>query len=322
MIDPSDAASFGTYRYLGALVSRQSAESPRHVPFFLRRFSHIPDSELALCDEFARQIFELAGSEIDAFFGGYDFICDILKQEEIYFRRNDTYRLKTVRQAIEEVYGNSLYMQNYMRGLLMTQVFWSNHAASMNFYIDEFLARNSPDTDLLEIGPGHGLLFFRAISDLRVRTATGWDLSAASISETQDALRKLGVKRPYELQVRDMLQSHDAAQCFDAVVLSEVLEHLEQPSEALDAIAAILRPGGRLFVNVPINSPAPDHIFLLRSPEEAVSLVKSRGFEIERTGFFPATNYSLDAAKRHKLTISVCVIAVKPGVTAVAGKNI
>jgi len=321
MIDPNNAASFEPYRHLGDIVSRQSAASPRHVPFFLRRFSRASDSELALCDEFAGQIFKLAGDEIDAFFEGYDFICDILKQEEIYFRRNNGYRLKTVRQAIEEVYSNTSYMQSYMRGLLMTQVFWSNHTASMNFFIDEFLARNPADIDLLEIGPGHGLLFSRAISDPRVRTTTGWDLSAASIAETQDALRKLGVTRPYELEIRDMLRPPGAARSFDAVVFSEVLEHLEQPADALDAIATIMRPGGRLFINVPINSPAPDHIFLLRSPEEAISLVKSRGFEIERTGFFPATNYSLEAALHHKLTISVCIIASKPDPAARADER-
>lgn len=321
MIDPNNATSFEPYRHLGNIVSRQAAAFPRHAPFFLRRFSQASDSELALCDEFAQQIFKLAGSEIDAFFAGYDFICDILKQEEIYFRRNDAYRLKTVQQAIEGVYSNTSYMQRYMRGLLMTQIFWSNHAASMNFFIDEFLAHNRAGTDLLEIGPGHGLLFCRAISDPRVRSATGWDLSAASISETRDALQKLGVARPYELEMQDMLRSPNVTRSFDAVVLSEVLEHLEQPADALDAIAAIMRPGGRLFINVPINSPAPDHIFLLRSPEDAVSLVKSRGFEIERTGFFPATNYSLEAALRHKLTVSVCMIAAKPNPAARGGKS-
>ena len=97
------------------------------------------------------------------------------------------------------------------------------------------------------------------------------------------------------------------------MVLSEVLEHLEEPVKALAAIRHVMRPNGRLYINVPINSPAPDHIFLLRSPEEAVAFVEQQGFRVERTGFFPATNYSLDAARRHQLTVSVCLIAVKSG---------
>jgi 2-polyprenyl-3-methyl-5-hydroxy-6-metoxy-1,4-benzoquinol methylase len=320
-INPHDADSFGVHRQLGSLVSRQLEISPRHSSFFSRRFSQISDSELRLCNELSRQILKLSGGEIDAFFRGYDFICDILKQEEVYFRRNDAYRLKTVRQATDEVYDNPSYMQNYMRGLLMTQVFWSNHTAAMRFYIDEFLARNSAGYDLLEIGPGHGLLFYRAVADQRARSLTGWDLSEASISETRDALRKLGVARPYKLEVRDLLRPNSARESFDTVVLSEVLEHMEVPARALDAIGAILRPGARFYINVPINSPAPDHIFLFRSPEEVVALVESRGFSVERTGFFPATNYSLDAAIRHKLTISVCMVVTKPDISAIASRN-
>ena len=159
---------------------------------------------MALCEEFAQQIFKLAGGEIDDFFKGYDFICDIQKHEEIYFRRHNEYRLKTVSEAIEQVYGNRPYMQAYMRGLLMTQVFWSNHAASMNFFMHEFLASNPGGYDHLEIGPGHGLLFYRALADRRAGSVTGWDLSAASIAETEEALRKLGVARQHSLQVRDL----------------------------------------------------------------------------------------------------------------------
>jgi len=311
-IDPCRIESFGAHASLASLVVKQIEASPRHMSFFSRRFSAADDLELRLCDSLARQIYCLAGDEIDAFVNGYDFICDIQTREEIYFRRHNEYRLRTVADAVEEVYGNRVYMQNYMRGLLMTQVFWSNHTAAMGFYINEMLARNAPHYSLLEIGPGHGLLFSRAVADRRAGSVLGWDLSPASILESQEALHKLGIERPYKLEVRDLFESGYVGSGFDAVVFSEVLEHLEQPGRALEAIRALMRPRGRLFVNVPVNSPAPDHLFLLRSPEEAVSFVRQHGFEIERTGLFPATNYSLEAARKHALTISVCIIAVKP----------
>jgi 2-polyprenyl-3-methyl-5-hydroxy-6-metoxy-1,4-benzoquinol methylase len=292
---------------------RQTQASPRHIPFFTRRFAAARVTEMRLCDELARQIYRLAGDEIDAFVKGYDFICDIQTREEIYFRRNNQYRLTTVADAVSEVYGNREYMQNYMRGLLMTQVFWSNHTASMEFFINEMLARNAAGYNLLEIGPGHGLLFSRAATDPRAGSLLGWDLSPASIAESKEALHRLGVVRPFQLEVRDLYQSGYSGAGFDAIVFSEVLEHLEQPGRALEAIRDLMRPDGRLYINVPVNSPAPDHLFLLRSPEEAVSFVQQHGFEIERSGFFPATNYSLQAARKHALTVSVCIIAVKPG---------
>jgi 2-polyprenyl-3-methyl-5-hydroxy-6-metoxy-1,4-benzoquinol methylase len=311
-IDPRRAETFAPFQALGSLVARQSQATPRHVPFFVRRFSGAAEAELRLCDGVAQQIVLLAGDDIESFAQAYDFICDIQKREEIYFRRHGAYRLQTVQAAIDEVYSNRPYMQSYMRGLLMTQVFWSNHTCSLQFYLDEFLKRNRADYDLLEIGPGHGLLFSRAASDPRARSVRGWDLSPASVTEAHEALRRLGVTRPYQLEVRNLFDAAALGPSFDAVVFSEVLEHLEEPERALLAIRSILRPGGRLYVNVPINSPAPDHLFLLRSPEEAVEFVRAQGFGIERTGFFPATNYSLEAARKHALTVSVCIVATRP----------
>ncbi len=91
--------------------------------------------------------------------------------------------------------------------------------------------------------------------------------------------------------------------------MSEILEHLEDPVGALRAAAAWMRPGGWLWINVPVNSPAPDHIFLLRTPEEAVELVRAAGFTPVDTAFYPMTGRTLDETRRENLTISVIVTA-------------
>jgi 2-polyprenyl-3-methyl-5-hydroxy-6-metoxy-1,4-benzoquinol methylase len=312
-IDPHRAETFGRHAALGSLVARQTQANPKHAPFLARRFNHASDAELELCDGIAAQIIRLAGTELDEFLAGYDFICDIQKREEIHFRRHGEYRLKTVKQAIDEVYSNRPYMQSYMRGLLMTQVLWSNHSAAMSFYLEQFLRKLPPQYDLLEIGPGHGLLFSRAASDPRSGSVTGWDLSPASVAETKEALARLGTERPCSLEVKNLFDAATSGAAFDAVVFSEVLEHLETPELALRSIRALLRPNGRVYINVPINSPAPDHVFLLRSPEEAIAFIEAQGFKVERSGLFPATNYSLEAARKHALTITVCVVAARTG---------
>lgn len=308
-----DIVSMETYPSLSRLVQRQIELAPIHAPFLARRYGSADARELRLCNELALDIERLSTGEYDEFLRGYDFICDIQKAEELYFRRHKAYRLTRFQDAIDQVYNNKPYMQSYMRGLLVTQAHWANHTASLRFYRDRFLATLPVGGDLLEIGPGHGLLLARAVQHAKAASVTGWDLSKASLEETATALGRLGVPADaYRLEERNLFDPGTAGPRFDGVVFSEVLEHLEEPERAIRGIYSVMRPNARLYVNVPINSPAPDHIFLLRSPEEAVDFLTRHGFEIVEVGAFPATNYSIEAARRHALTISVCIIARKP----------
>jgi len=44
-------------------------------------------------------------------------------------------------------------------------------------------------------------------------------------------------------------------EAFDAVVMAEVLEHIATPQRAIDRVAAVLRPGGRLILTTPFLFP-------------------------------------------------------------------
>jgi FkbH-like protein len=291
------------------LLHRQLQLTPHHEKFLSRRFSEAAPRELELCEYLAQQITAIAGDDIDAFCKAYDFICTIVQDEEYHFRLNDDYRLKSFQDAIEQVYANKPYMDSYMKGLLMTQIYWSNHTACFRFYRERFLPSLPTHYDFVEVGPGHGLLLHQAAADPRSGSVIGWDLSEASVGQTRSALCRLGVDGHVEVRIQDLFAAREHEQRFDAVVFSEVLEHLEEPDRALRHLRSLLKVGGRLFVNVPVNSPAPDHLYLLRSPEEAVGVIESAGFAIEDREFFPATNYTLEQARKRALTISVCVTA-------------
>lgn len=288
------------------LVEAQLARNEKHATFLRRRFDSVSAREMKSLDKIADDIISLCGNKVDQIANGYEFICKIQKEEELYFRRHKNYRLTRFQDALDQVYSNAPYMDAYMRGLLATQLFWSNHSEAIDFYSREFLANLSPGAKLLEIGPGHGLLLARAARALGPEHVTGWDVSAASLDQTRWGLRALGVADGFNLVERNLFEARDEK--FDAIVFSEVLEHLEEPERALTSIRSLLNGDGRLFINVPINSPAPDHIFLLRSPEEAFDLVKKQGFQILQSECFAATNYSMEQALKHKLTITVCMV--------------
>ena len=121
-----------------------------------------------------------------------------------------------------------------------------------------------------------------------------------------------GGERPVDLVLRDLFAAPDAGagqRRFGSVVLAEVLEHLENPVAALKGVARHMKPGAFLWLHVPINSPAPDHLYLLRTPEEAVELARSGGFAPTDWAFYPMTGQTLERARKRSLTISAVVTA-------------
>jgi 2-polyprenyl-3-methyl-5-hydroxy-6-metoxy-1,4-benzoquinol methylase len=247
----------------------------------------------------------------------YRFLCErIIVPEELHFRRTGEYRLKTFDEALRTVYSNTQFMARYMNGLLMTGVLWANHTRAWHHYNEQFLPRLANGTELLEIGPGHGFLVYLASRSPHVATLTAWDVSQASLDACRHATEVLGVSRAVAFELQDIFNPAIAdtshAGRYDAIVLSEVLEHLEDPKRALRSLYSLCKPGGMVWINVPANSPAPDHLFLLRSPQEADALLQEAGFQIIESASFPTGDVSSERAIKQALTISCAIIARRP----------
>ncbi len=77
----------------------------------------------------------------------------------------------------------------------------------------------------------------------------GWEAVGVEASEFASAYARdrLGL----DVRTGDLLSSPLPLGQFDAVVLGDVIEHLPRPGEALDRMAALLRPGGVAWIALP-----------------------------------------------------------------------
>jgi 2-polyprenyl-3-methyl-5-hydroxy-6-metoxy-1,4-benzoquinol methylase len=293
---------------LGFLVSRVLAEWPEHEAFLTRSLKAHDDASLAIVEGAAGRVVRLMGDDAERFCEHYRWLCDLVNEETARFLRAGAYRCKTFAEAEANVYSNEPFMEKYMDGLLLSAPLWFNHARTYVAFTQSFLPALVPGADLLEIGPGHGLLLAQAASDPGIASVSAWDVSAESLRQTARALERLGVSRKANLKQRDLLAA-PLEETFDAIVISEVLEHLEAPRNALESLVRHLRANGRIFINVPVNSPAPDHIYLLRTPEEATELVESAGLRVLHRAFEPMSGYSLARARARGATITCLFVA-------------
>ena len=95
---------------------------------------------------------------------------------------------------------------------------------------------------LLEIGAGRG-------ETMKLAHQIGWDVVGTEPSETFAAYAAKVTGR--QLYTKPIEECGFAANEFDVVILSAVLEHLYDPSAAISEISRVLKPGGLLFLDVP-----------------------------------------------------------------------
>lgn len=307
------------------LVTRVLARWPDHAGYIAKSFEGRDAGVTAVGEDVARIILTLGPhmeGGVDGLIDDYRFLCEsIMLPEELHFRRHGTYRLSNFADAERECYANPEFMNRYMNGVLLSAVMWSNHAHAFASYVNDYLPRLPANAAHLEIGPGHGLFLYFAARRLTAGRVEGWDVSPTSIANTRAALTTLGVGSSVELKLGNLFDSAAAGPSggFDSVVMSEILEHLEDPVAAVRAASRHLKPGGLLWVNVPANSPAPDHIFLVNGLEHAVALVKDAGLEIVDSVAFPMSGTTLEKAMKRKLTVTCIVLARKPDGDGVNG---
>jgi 2-polyprenyl-3-methyl-5-hydroxy-6-metoxy-1,4-benzoquinol methylase len=298
---------------LTAIFSSVSSAWPDHDKFLRKSLGTHTSTELDTLERVAYDVLKLCGDQLPTYIQNYRWMCDVFRREAMYFFRTGSYRYSTFLEAARNVYDDRIFMKKYMDGLLLSQVLWANHAKCSINFIDSFLGNTQVKGRYLEIGPGHGLFLANAARSPRLDTIAAWDVSLESIDQTAAALKKLEINRPYRLEHRSLLDASVNELEFDVVVVSEVLEHLESPRDALLAVRRLLSKTGIVFINFPINSPAPDHIYLLESIEAVVQMLASCGLRAIDVTAIPMTGYTLEQALSNRITVNCLVTARESG---------
>ncbi|MBI5629284.1 MAG: class I SAM-dependent methyltransferase [Elusimicrobia bacterium] len=292
---------------LRTFIEAELSAWPEHETYLAKSLSGRSPEVMSSSENLAGLALKLVGGELSEYAASYRWMCERINEEQLDFFRTGRYRRSTLEEVDKGFYQNRAVMDRWIKGLLLSQLFWRNHVEVMHCYAADFLPILKPGSRHLEIGPGHGLFLCLAALCGRVALLEGWDISQSSLDLTRRNLEALGVGEGISLRRVNVMEAPTDGPRFDSVVISEVLEHVENPRALLASIKDRLAGEGRVFINVPVNSPSPDHIYLLRSPEEAARLVESSGLKIVERRNFPLTGYSEQAARKNSLTIS-CVI--------------
>lgn len=231
--------------------------------------------------------------------------------ETKYFLENkgQRYRYSTFDEVKNKVYFNEIYMKDYMIGLALSSFIWETHIKVRKFFVEYLQTLNKDNKLYLEIGPGHGEFFARALKLDKFKRYLGIDLSPTSIQMTKDIITYQAKDKisQCEFLCEDFYTTKRNVYA-ELIVIGEILEHLEKPLIFLQKVKNLLAPNGDIFVTVPINAPAIDHIYLFSHPDEVRALFAKANLTIKKEQCFMANDYSLEKALKYKNAIIMTAI--------------
>jgi SAM-dependent methyltransferase len=192
----------------------------------------------------------------------------------------------------------------YALGLLLSIVF-TNHRFELISELELFLKdtreryRNGA---MLSIGFGAGYELAMASEILTGWHIEGYDTDPEIRAKARRLLDFFGVPQDIYLGGYFPLDrcSDELRGRYDAVVLSEVLEHLEEPAQALVTLRDCLRDDGRMFVTMAINIAQEDHVFLYPTIDSCREQIRQCGLVVGRERISPQTIFVIPEEDREK----------------------
>jgi len=250
------------------------------------------------CNSIGKDIYYLAKA--------YNQMSNDAMKEQLYFKRHNKYRYDSQHQINKIVYANSEYMEMYMHGLAVSSFLWTQHI-KIRRYFENVFPKNITG-QYLEIGPGHGYFFLKALQNCAYNFFTGIDISPISAEIAKDFLIKSNNQlNNFDIIVSDFL-SFETTKRFSGIVMGEVLEHVEDPYIMLRKIVDVSDQNPNIFITTCINAPMIDHIYLFRSLEEVDDLIYSAGLRTVNKMAVPYSEKSLKESLDNKLPVNVAFL--------------
>ena len=259
------------------LINSLAAKLPFHGEYLRSSIKRMTEEEQTAFERLLA-FYMNDGQTIESLTRAYaGFFKDVMK-ERAYFQKHHQYRHHTLAEVADSIYHDSAYMDMYMIGLSLSIYIWEVAFEIHRWFIQQIRGRTGQR--YLEVGPGHGENFVKAMELSNFESYEALDLSQTSLDATRAYVQyALPNKDNVSYTLGDFLQYSNTCR-YDAIVIGEVLEHVERPDAFLKQVCSLSDKDTFVYISTAINSPAIDHIYQFHNQDEVFQLVQENGLAI------------------------------------------
>jgi len=220
----------------------------------------------------------------------YDYIGSYIARVDKITRLQERFDANPSASTLGD--GTVVPTSDYCLSLLLSLIF-TNHRFEILRMLERFLRDLSqrPTGRIASIGCGTGYELKLASDLLPGWDIEGYDIDATMRAEAQKCLQffrvpprvRFGEAFPMQEPTTEVLKR------YDAIILCEVLEHLQQPARALSALRECLSDAGLLFVTMAINLAQEDHVYLYPNVEVCRNQIQESGLAVQSEWLAPQT---------------------------------
>jgi SAM-dependent methyltransferase len=311
--------SAGSLLHTGSFADEILRELGRQMPFLHNATaSGVPSLEIRMpeLNSIAARLSSIYGDPshwIPETVRGYVMLSMEFLKLQRELEKTGRYLLGSEREALQVAYANQdVFGAYYLPGLLLSEALWPNHFLLGEAFKKSFLNRLASGSEVLEVGVGTGYhleLLFRYCPDV---SYTGFDISTYAIDFCRHyAFGKVGEDpraRFIEGNVSHGLRLPPSS--VDAVVMGEILEHIEDPAVVLRNVRNVLRPGGCMFLTTVVFAANIDHIFMFETVGDIRGLLLDNGWRIVRDWPLPVYPKDTPEMARRPMNYGALVVPV------------
>jgi len=291
------------------LIELILSQKPMHRKFMQATLAEITSDERNSAETYISFLLN-EGWTLEEVSNSYITVIQDMFREELYFMQTGRYRCSSYIEALEFVYNNDEYMQKYMVGLGLSSYWWINHVQMLRFFRRTLPANRGGV--YREIGPGHGLYLLEAMKISSFESFEGVDISETSVGLTNRIINSGHFGRFSKAQIwqGDFLAEEFDAPA-DALVMGEILEHVEDPALFLRRAYEVTTSTAHIFLTTCINSPAVDHIYNPGSLEGLEAIIQSSGFDISDKIVLPKQGFTIEECVKSRLSVNIALVIEK-----------